>query len=75
MEDEFIENYVPPQKRSELTEVEELAQEIEFFSVESFKLGLRLGVEVFGAPDTTCSDEPNVRDFMEIAVAQSPSRD
>lgn len=47
LDSEFIKNYTPPKNRSELTEEEELTEEVNFFSVESFKIGLRLGAEVF----------------------------
>ena len=48
MEHEFLKNYVPPKDQDKLTEVEGLLQEVDFFSSEAFKLGLRLGAEVFG---------------------------
>lgn len=47
MDGEFLKNYVPPKNRSELTAEDDLLEEINFFSAEAFKLGLRLGAEVF----------------------------
>lgn len=50
---EFIKNYIPPKNRSKMTKEEILIDEIDFFSIQSFKLGLRLGAEVFSERKST----------------------